>query len=58
MSHLRAALALFDPATLFALAGAAMLVAGLAMIYLPLAFLLPGAALIALGLWLALPKTG
>lgn len=46
-------LRLFTPATLAALLGAALTAYGLYMVYPPLAFIVPGTALLAFGLWLA-----
>lgn len=55
--HLRARLgvivALFSPSTVAALGGLALLSFGLWGIYQPLAFVIPGAAFTAFGLWLA-----
>lgn len=48
-------LGLFTLPTVAALAGSALSVWGLHMVYPPLAFIAPGTALLAGGLWLALP---
>lgn len=44
---------LFSPPTIAALAGLGLTVYGLHMLYAPLAYLIPGGALTAFGLWLA-----
>ncbi len=46
-------LGLFSPPTVAALAGLGLTVYGLHMLYAPLAYLIPGGALTAFGLWLA-----
>lgn len=49
-------IALFSLPTVAALAGTALSVWGLWMVYAPLALIVPGAALVAGALWLALPQ--
>lgn len=49
-------LGLFTLPTVAALAGTALSVWGLWMVYAPLALIVPGAALVAGALWLALPQ--
>lgn len=44
---------MFSPPTVAALAGLGLTVYGLHMLYAPLAYLIPGGALTAFGLWLA-----
>lgn len=51
-------LGLFTLPTVAALVGTALSVWGLHMVYEPLAFIVPGSALVAGALWLALPARG
>lgn len=48
-------LSLFSLPTVAALVGVALSVAGLHMVYAPLAYIVPGAALVGGAVWLALP---
>lgn len=47
---------LFTLPTVAALLGAAVLIAGLHMLYPPLAYIVPGAGVLAFGVYLALPE--
>lgn len=49
-------IALFTLPTVAALLGAAVLIAGLHMLYPPLAYIVPGAGALAFGVYLALPE--
>ena len=53
---MRAILGVLTFPTLAAVVGAVLSVTGLHMVYAPLAFIVPGVALVAGGVWLALPR--
>ena len=51
-------LGFFSPPTVAALLGAALSVMGLHMLYPPLAYLVPGASLLAFAIWYVAPLSG
>lgn len=50
-------LSLWSPATVAAIGGTVLSVAGLHMVYPPLAYIVPGAGLLALAGWMAAPPS-